>query len=231
MGTQLETAVNWALRMYSRGGWEAVVANRYPDADFWDQQAGTFKSSWQATTPDYYLKVLEHKAMVPWVKAASRVLDLGCGNGYTSAFLARMSRAEIWGLEYSQRLIAQTKPFLESSPRRSLRFVGGDAVALPLRSGTFDVVITCRVLMNIPSFGQQMEAADEIHRVLRRRGLYLCIEETEEGLEALNSVRTGRWGIQPVPPCYRNCLLREREFCCAMEDKFKLVKTVNFASS
>jgi SAM-dependent methyltransferase len=95
---------------------------------------------------------------------AGRVLDLGCGEGQI-ARLAAGGGAAVVGVDASAAQVAE-----------AVRRGGGPAYArsraeaLPLRSGSFDAVVTCLVLEHLDDLDG---ALDEVARVLRPGGRFV----------------------------------------------------------
>jgi len=95
------------------------------------------------------------------------VLEVGSGRGGGASYLCR-SRApsSVTGVDVAQRAVA-----LSQRHRRGagLRFVQGDAVALPFPDGSFDAVVNIESSHCYPSFPAFL---DEVARVLRPGGLF-----------------------------------------------------------
>lgn len=95
-----------------------------------------------------------------------RVLDIGCGTGQTTLFLAReYPHAGIRGVDISPEMVRRAGRRLGLDPAARVSFRVADAAALPWPEDSFDLVVQ----VNVPVF------ADEVARVLRRPGEYVVI--------------------------------------------------------
>jgi SAM-dependent methyltransferase len=104
---------------------------------------------------------------LPALKPGTRVLELGCGGGRILApLLERGRRLEVVGADLSRRSLA-------SLPGDSAgALVQADAVNLPFRDASFDVVFCRHVLGHLTEEGRGA-AACEILRVLKKGGTAL----------------------------------------------------------
>jgi len=94
-----------------------------------------------------------------------KVLDVGCGGGYTCEYLARR-RAIVFGTDISAgSLDAARNHAAQISLRIDYRLA--DPQSLPFESGEMDVVTCLEVLEHIPDVGPTLV---EIHRVLKPSG-------------------------------------------------------------
>jgi SAM-dependent methyltransferase len=91
----------------------------------------------------------------------ARVLDLGCGTGYTLTRLPSTVRAV--GLDYSETALG-----LSSRRDSGASLVRADATRLPFRAGSFDAVLALDVLEHLDADGR---AAAEIRRILKPSGV------------------------------------------------------------
>ncbi len=110
--------------------------------------------------------------------ARARVLDLGIGPGVSGiSILDRLPEAEVVGVDYSPRMLAVARGFLERTGAR-VELVEADAAALPFPDASFDVVVGHSFLYLVPDqAGVMREAA----RVLRPGGGCVFLEPHEGG--------------------------------------------------
>jgi len=79
----------------------------------------------------------------------NRVLDVGCGVGGTSRYVAAKCRCEVIGVTLSA---VQARMATDETPAPPPRFIVGDAAALPL-TGPFDALIALEVLSHVDDRG------------------------------------------------------------------------------
>ena len=121
-----------------------------------------------------------------------RVLDVGCGNGeYLRALAGHPVQAA--GCDLSMGM-------LRSAAQRGL--LNADVAALPLRDGTFDVVLAVHMLYHVPD---RRAAIGELRRVLAPGGVCIAVTNGGQHLRSLRSlversVRTTApgWRMRPA---------------------------------
>jgi SAM-dependent methyltransferase len=102
------------------------------------------------------------------VSSGLRILDVGCGFGGTIAHLnERLTGCELVGLNIDERQLALARKSVTARPGNSVRFVQGDACALPFAEGAFDVVLAVECIFHFPS---RRTFFSEAKRVLRPGG-------------------------------------------------------------
>jgi SAM-dependent methyltransferase len=111
---------------------------------------------------EHYHRYLFARALV----AGLDVLDVASGEGYGSALLAQVARSVV-GVEYSE---ATVDCAADNFVRPNLRFVQGDARALPLADGCVDTVVSFET---IEHFDRQDAFVREVRRVLRPDGMFI----------------------------------------------------------
>ena len=107
--------------------------------------------------------------------AEARILDVGTGTGEIVARLAaRLPQAAFLGLDLEEAHLARARTRCASFGAR-VQFETGDALALPLEAGSFDLVICRHVLQAVPDAPR---AVAEMARVARSGGrLHVLAED------------------------------------------------------
>lgn len=112
------------------------------------------------------------------VRPGWRVLDVASGGGGTARLLASELGAEVTGVELSPEAIAAARREAETAGLSDrVRFVEGNADALPVTSAAFDAVVCECALCLFPGKAQ---AVAEMRRALRPGGAVAIADVTAE---------------------------------------------------
>lgn len=104
------------------------------------------------------------------ITSDSRVLDVGCGTGYTACEIAREQGSHVTGIDISETMIskAEQRARKEGLADR-VEFRVADVFSLPFEDGSYDVALFESVLTPIP--GNKLDALREVVRVVRPGGM------------------------------------------------------------
>lgn len=107
------------------------------------------------------------------------IIEVGCGSGWNSEVLTYLLKRPVRhiGLDCSLAMVA-----LGSRCYPNGRFLVGDAMALPLRDATCDILLSGTVLMHLLGYGQ---AIQESRRVSRRWCIFHTVPVVQRGETAL----------------------------------------------
>ena len=99
-----------------------------------------------------------------FINKNSKVLEVGCTNGFTSLEIARLINCKVWGIDLNKSSIDNAKSRVKSE---KVTFMVADAINLPFKSNFFDMV----VCSNATSFIKKKdEAIKEYFRVTKPWG-------------------------------------------------------------
>ena len=167
-------------------GHEFPVIDGVPDLTLGEEQAQTsdsFGAKWEAFRDEdreasvafqhrWYLErygFADEDALAGYLDGARTILDAGCGLGRDVARYARLSRAEVVGMD------------LSPSVRRARReidgdrthFVQGDILAPPFRERSFDLVVADQVIHHTPDTPRAFAALAGLVRPGGRIAVYV----------------------------------------------------------
>ena len=145
-------------RIVAQTPWLWPLVNR-PVMKFFDSAAKGWDSRTGAGSPEHLAPLAA--AVLKVERRPERVLDIGCGTGTATLFLAReYPQARIRGVDLSPKMIGEANSKVGLDPEARVAFRVGDAADLPYPDENFDLV--CQT--NMPIFFA------EIDRVLRPGG-------------------------------------------------------------
>lgn len=200
---------------------------------FWTEQARLHGQSPAASWSDVSVMDLEVREISKRLADGDRVLDVGCGNGYSTVQLAGEKNLRIRGIDYVPELIAEAKRRLAALRvplRGGAEFVLGDVTALEEPTAAYDKVISTRVIINLGSWEAQRAALNACGRVVKPGGLLLLSEATVQGWTKLNAFRA-EWKLPSIPMPSFNRYVDEGAVVAEMAPEFELLDLVNFAST
>lgn len=96
------------------------------------------------------------------------VLDVACGAGYGSHFLATSGAKRVFGVDIDKRAVSFAKEYY-THPR--VTYIQGDITNLPFPDEFFDVIISFETIEHLP---QPEACVREIRRVLKDNGIFIC---------------------------------------------------------
>lgn len=124
--------------------------------------------------------------LADWIKAenASRALDIATGGGHAALVLAQHA-AEVTALDMTEPMLQVAESFLNSQGCNQIRYVQGDAEALPFEAGSFDIAV-CRIAAhhfpNVDAF------VKEAARVLRADGSLILFDNVSSEWDELDAL-------------------------------------------
>jgi ubiquinone/menaquinone biosynthesis C-methylase UbiE len=127
----------------------------------WDRVAGNYR---RHILPDF-LPAARRLCREVNIGPRDRVLDVACGPGTAVTAALELGAAEVVGADYSAGMVRVARE--ESGASRGARFLVANALALPLATGHFDVVVSSFGLIFAPD---PVLAAREAARVLKPGG-------------------------------------------------------------
>lgn len=145
------------------GGTMANNLTLYDEADWWDESGPFFLLN--KMNPGRFR--FFDQVISDW--QGVRVLDVGCGGGFVSEFLAKKG-AIVTGMDLSRAALDRAASHAKGVGLDSIRYIFGSATELPFARDSFDAVVCFDVLEHIP---QWQLAIGEFARVLRPGGRFL----------------------------------------------------------
>lgn len=135
------------------------------------------KNTYSHIADDFSATRVKHEKelglILPYIKANTTILDVGCGNGRVYHFLSQKHLPE-----YNYIGFDNTKAFINICKKKypSAVFLDGDILKLPCKNNFSDLTLYVRSLHHIPSEEYRRKAIAEAMRVAKPGGtLYISV--------------------------------------------------------
>jgi ubiquinone/menaquinone biosynthesis C-methylase UbiE len=160
--------------------------------EYWESQGRAHDGSHWASWGDNWMIELEIDTIGKYIKDGDKVLDVGCANGYSTFRQAKLHKlASITGVDFATNMVlAAQKNHYNNELSDNVNYIEGDVRSLQFQDNTFDVAYTTRVLINLPTWEQQIQGITECIRVVKPNGIIMLLEGFWEPLVLLNAMRT-----------------------------------------
>ena len=201
-----------------------------------NEQVASIKAHWDSqsqksgleddlvTHRDRYQRMLEIDLILKYLPHGQKVVDIGCGNGYsTSLFASRCF--SILGIDYSEQMITRAQKSYGNIP--NAKFEVHDILNLDLLTASFDVAICQRCLINLPTWEDQCKALRNVARIIKPRGIFLMQEGSRQGREGLNKLRE-QLGLPRMPAVSFNNDFDEEKLWPSINEYFDIVEIRRF---
>lgn len=204
---------------------------------FWDNQAEQFGQRDLATAPDHHYRTLEIERILSHLQNRGTVLDVGCGNGYsTLQFAKAFPSAKFIAVDYSEAMINHARAALEQSGLSNVEFHVGNVLSLAdlpaLHGGSepkIDCIISERCLINLANWDEQQHALLQMKAVLAPYGTIVLTENTQEGLAQLNQLRASL-ALPSIAVRWHNFYLPQRQLEEFLPRHFKVEGVENIGN-
>ena len=176
------------------------------------------------TLPDRNQRLLEIDVLLQYLPRGQRILDVGCGNGISTAVIAKHA-SQVIAIDYSEAMIERAKQ--DHGHLKNVEFRVGDALHLGFAPATFDVVVSQRCLINLATWEAQQQALRNLALVLKPGGYFFLQEGTRQGREKLNQTRE-TFGLGRMPPVAYNLDFDEDQLWPFLRRSFDIVEIRRF---
>jgi SAM-dependent methyltransferase len=199
----------------------------------WARQAAVHGAGPSASWSDMWAIELEIREILARLRDGERMLDVGCGNGYSTVRFAAERRVAVRGIDYVPELIALARTRVAEVTERlrgRVEFDVADVTTLDDPPDTYDTVLTTRVLINLGDWSAQRAALQRLVACVKPGGCLLLSEATLQGWQNLNGFRR-EWGLAPIPMPPFNAYLDQERVIDALLPTCELSELVNFSST
>lgn len=110
----------------------------------------------------------EFEIFLPYTKDNQTLCDLGCGNGRFFSFLKKHKKVQYTGIDKCEKLLFEAK-----KEHPDGKFINADILSIPLPENSTDIASAIASIHHIPSKKLREQAIKEIHRIIKKDGIFL----------------------------------------------------------
>ena len=183
----------------------------------WSERARSVRDDAEVNIMDVFQRELEYDHIEPFLSTEMSVLEVGCGNGFSSDRFRKCAR---WvdAFDYSEEMVNRARARFGETNNR---FFHDDVLEPREFRGPYDAVVCVRVLINLKDSDEQRRALDNMHAALRAGGRLVLVEGFTDGFEHLNRLRS-EVGLPPLVPAPINYYTPLAELEEALSDRFEI---------
>jgi SAM-dependent methyltransferase len=191
----------------------------------WDKRAVSIKKEMAVNIPDIHQRGLENSIICSYLRKSMRVLEVGCGNGYSTDVFRGLVQY-IDAFDFSENMIKRARRVFGETNNR---FIVDDVLKPKHLSGDYDLIICVRVLINLRNPREQKKALYNLSRLVRKKGLFILVEGFKDGFLALNKIRQ-KAGMPPVEPARINFYTFVDDLKLLLEQNFNIKEDFHLGS-
>jgi SAM-dependent methyltransferase len=183
----------------------------------WNDRALSVENDAEVNLMDIFQREIEYDYVCRYLAPEMRVLEVGCGNGFSTARF-RPLVAHIDAFDYAEQMIERAR---KSFGETNNRFIHDDILDPQHLQTSYDTVICVRVLINLADLSQQTRAIANVANLTRRGGLLILAEGYTDGFDNLNDLRR-TVDLPPIVPASINFYSSRAELEPTLNESFVL---------
>ena len=191
----------------------------------WNERAASVENDIEVNVMDIFQRELEYDAIGEYLEPDMRVLEVGCGNGFSTRRFRDLV-AHVDAFDYAENMVARAKATVGETTNRFFK----DNILDPKSFNTpYDTVICVRVLINLADLEQQRLALRNMTDAVAPHGLLILAEGFTEGFGELNSLRQSVT-LSPLQPASINFYSSIEDLRPEWEREFEVESTFHLGA-
>jgi SAM-dependent methyltransferase len=191
----------------------------------WNERAASVADDLEVNIMDVFQRDLEYDYVGRYLSSEMRVLEVGCGNGYSTERFRELV-AHVDAMDYAENMIDRARARVGE---RNNRFILDNILDPQALEAPYDAVVCVRVLINLAGFEEQRRAIDVMASLLEPGGRLILAEGFVEGFTALNTLRE-ELGLGAITPAKINFYSKLSDLLPHIESSFEVADTFHLGA-
>lgn len=167
--------------------------------EHWNDRAASVADDIEVNIMDVFQRELEYDYIGSYLRPEMRLLEVGCGNGYSTERFLKLVR-HVDAFDYADNMVERARARVVGT---NVRFLHDNVLNPQQLEGPYDAIVCVRVLINLPDVEAQRTALRELDRLLGLDGVLILAEGFVDGFIALSKLREAV-GLPPISPAAIN---------------------------
>lgn len=172
----------------------------------WNARAVAVENDAEVNIMDVFQRDLEYEEIERFLAPEMRLLEVGCGNGFSTARFRRLVR-HVDAFDSSVEMITRARARFGEINNR---FIHDNLLDPRSLNGPYDAVVCVRVLINLRDLDEQRRALGCLRALVKPHGLLVLAEGYRDGFVELSRLRA-QVGLTPLEAAPIN-------FYCRLDD-------------
>src|SRR5205814_1173997 len=151
----------------------------------WNERAASVADDFEVNIMDVFQRELEYNYVCRYLTSDMTVLEVGCGNGYSSGRFRELVK-HVDAFDYAEKMIERAKATVGETNNR---FIHDNLLAPEHLSPPYDTVVCVRVLINLHDLEQQLRGVEVMASMLGPGGALILVEGFRDGFGGLSDLR------------------------------------------
>lgn len=191
----------------------------------WNTRAANIEDEIDVNIMDIYQRQLEYKEICPHIKKTLEVLEVGCGNGYSTSIFRELAKY-IDAFDLSENMIERAK---KAYGETNNTFFIDNVLEMQKVKREYDLILCIRVLCNLRNLNEQRWAINNLLPFIKTGGIFLLLEGFTDGFLRLNEIRA-KAGLPKLEPAKINFYSSVDDLMPQLEEKLFVEKEIHLGN-
>jgi SAM-dependent methyltransferase len=192
---------------------------------YWNMRSQTIEKDIDVNTMDVFQRNLEYEYILPYIKPNMDILEVGCGNGYSTSVFRKIAK-HVDSFDYTENMIKRAKKVFKETNNR---FYVDSLLEPKHTTKKYELVLCIRVLCNLRDVNEQLLAIKNLASFIDNNGSLILLEGFSNGFSELNLIRS-KVNLPNLKPAKNNYYSSVNDLLPILEHDFVIEQEIHTGS-